>query len=406
MDKTILKNISTSISSGLTPLRSDVKFWKNGDIPWLKTEQLGVRYIYDTNEKITNSALSNTSIKVNPKNTLSIAMYGEGRTRGNVSILKNEMTTNQACCNVVINETKADYKFVYYFLKMRYHQLRNLSSGVRKNLNSNDIKNFEIVLPKSILEQKKIVSILSFLDSKIELNNKINAELESMAKTIFNYWFVQFDFPDENGKPYKSSGGKMVWNDKIKREVPEGWDVSVLRKVAKIILGQSPKGDSYNQEKNGTPLLNGPADYENGLLLPKVYTTEPTRFCQKDDLVFCIRATIGKLTFSEDSFCLGRGVAAVRPNNSYLLELTYFHILQEIERFKKQATGSIIKGIIKEDIVDSLFILPPINVTLEFHKFVSPLFIKSRHINFENHNLSELRDFLLPMLMNGQVKVK
>ena len=103
MIKNSLKNISKVINSGLTPLRSNSDYWIDGNIPWVKTEQLGVKYIYDSNEKITKNALENTSIKLNPANTLSIAMYGEGKTRGSVSILKNETTTNQACCNIVID---------------------------------------------------------------------------------------------------------------------------------------------------------------------------------------------------------------------------------------------------------------------------------------------------------------
>ncbi|MFM6271928.1 MAG: restriction endonuclease subunit S, partial [Dolichospermum sp.] len=91
------------------------------------------------------------------------------------------MTTNQACCNIVIDEDKADYEYIYYYLKTQYHQLRSLSSGVRKNLNSNDIKNFEIRLPKDIITQKKIAAVLSSLDDKIELNNRINSELENLA---------------------------------------------------------------------------------------------------------------------------------------------------------------------------------------------------------------------------------
>jgi len=178
MNNTVkLKNISKTIGSGITPLRSNPRFWENGTIYWLKTEQLGEHQIYETSEKISQYAIDKTSIKIFPKNTLSIAMYGEGRTRGNVSILKAEMTTNQACCNIVIDNKKADYEYVYYFLKTQYINLRSLSSGVRKNLNSNDIKEFEIRLPNEMQTQNKIAKVLSDLDAKIQLNNKINDNL-------------------------------------------------------------------------------------------------------------------------------------------------------------------------------------------------------------------------------------
>ena len=244
-----LKNISLVIGSGVTPLRSNENFWIDGIIPWLKTEQLGEFEVYETYEKISQQAIDETSIKIFPINTISIAMYGEGKTRGNVSILKREMTTNQACCNIVLDPKKADYKYIYYYLKTQYTQLRNLSSGVRKNLNSNDIKEFEIRLPHSLNVQGKIATILYSLDSKIELNNRINAELEAMAKTLYDYWFVQFDFPfdfaqgkpNANGKPYKSTGGKMVWNEELKREIPEGWEVDNILRFGELLGGGTPK---------------------------------------------------------------------------------------------------------------------------------------------------------------------
>jgi len=107
------------------------------------------------------------------------------------------MATNQACCNVAIDPDKADFEYVYYFLKTQYDELRNLSSGVRKNLNTNDIKNYPIRLPENLDSQKKIANVLKVLDTKIELNNSVNSELEAMAKTLYDYWFVQFDFPDD-----------------------------------------------------------------------------------------------------------------------------------------------------------------------------------------------------------------
>lgn len=167
-----LENIALSITTGLTPLRSNSRFWNNGTIPWLKTEQLGAKYIYDTNEKISPIALEETSIKINPKNTLSIAMYGEGRTRGSVSILKEEMATNQACCNVYLDEEKANYEYVYYYLATQYENLRSLASGVRHNLNTSHIKNYMIPLPP-IETQKQIISKIEVLESKMSDAKKV-----------------------------------------------------------------------------------------------------------------------------------------------------------------------------------------------------------------------------------------
>jgi len=289
---------------------------------------------------------------------------------------ENLRSNNQNICNLVkgkfwvnnhahilkANDENCN-KYLYYNFNRIYFS-PFITGSAQPKLNKENLLNI-ITYVHEFPEQQKIASVLSALDSKIELNNRINAELEAMAKTLYDYWFVQFEFPieaaiaakmgDPNliGKPYKTSGGKMVWNDELKREIPEGWEVKELHKIAKCLMGQSPKGESYNQDGIGTPLLNGPADYENGALKGRTYTTEPTRLCQKDDLVLCIRATIGNLVYSEQEFCLGRGVAAVRANDKRLSELIYFLLIQEIERFKVQATGSIIVGITKDDLIES-----------------------------------------------------
>ena len=171
-------------------------------------------------------------------------------------------------------------------------------------------------------------------------------------------------------------------------------------------MGQSPKGKSYNQEGIGTPLLNGPADYENGWLKANTFTNEPTRLCKKDDLVLCIRATIGNLVYSEKEFCLGRGVAAVRPFSSELSEYVYYLLEREIEIFKVRASGSIIKGIIKEDLVSAKVPVPNSQKIKSFSNIIKPHFDKIRLNKNENNRLAELRDWLLPILMNGQVTVK
>lgn len=180
-----LSDISKSISSGLTPLRSNSKFWQNATIPWLKTEQLNEKNIFDTNEKISKIAYDETSIKLNKKNTLSIAMYGEGRTRGNVAILKNEMTTNQACCNVYLNSKKAYYEYVYYFLKTEYSNLRSLSSGVRNNLNTSHIKNYKISLP-SLDIQNKIVEKILKIEMEISRLNEIIKNINERKEAVIN----------------------------------------------------------------------------------------------------------------------------------------------------------------------------------------------------------------------------
>ena len=393
-----LLELSESITSGLTPLRSNDEFWNNGIIPWLKTEQLGEKYIFDTNEFISLKALDETSIKLNKENTLSIAMYGEGRTRGSVSILKNKMTTNQACCNVYLDDTKADYEYVYYFLKTQYDNLRSLSSGVRKNLNSNDIKNFRINIPKDIEEQKKIANVLSSLDSKIELNNKINKELEAMAKTLYDYWFVQFDFPDEKGKPYKSSGGKMVYNQELKREIPEGWEVKTLNTITNIIAGgDKPKDFSeYQTSELSIPI------YSNGIENEGLYGFTNNARINNPSITISARGTIGYCCLRFKPYLPIVRLISVTPKIQN--QIVFFY--QAIKNLVFENSGSVQQQLTVPQVSELKIVLPPEFYLTKFEKIGILLFSKIENIKQQNQELAKLRDWLLPMLMNGQVSVK
>lgn len=303
-----------------------------------------------------------------------------------------------------IDSALVDGYYLYSYLKCL--DLKGLNSGTGvPSMTFEAYYNIRVQLPQ-LSVQKNCTSRLKRIEEKINVNNKINSELESMAKLIYDYWFVQFDFPDENGKPYKSAGGKMVYSDELKREIPKGWEVKHIQDIGTCIMGQSPKGESYNKEGNGIPLLNGPADYENGSLCGRTFTTLPTRLCQKDDLVLCIRATIGNLVYAESEFCLGRGVAAVRPRIENSSEYVYYLLENEIEVFKIRATGSIIKGITKDDLTLAKVPLPKSDLLKAFSNIIKPQFDKIRFNKRENAELTKLRDWLLPMLMNGQITIK
>jgi len=429
VNKVKLKSISKQISSGLTPSRSNPDYWVNGEIFWLKTEQLGEKYIYETNEKITSKAINETSIKLYPKGTLSIAMYGEGRTRGNVSIIHQEMTTNQACCNIVLDPEKACYEYVYYYLKTQYSNLRSLSSGVRKNLNSNDIKEFEITLPNSLKDQQRVAAILSTLDDKIALNNQINSELEQVAKTLYDYWFVQFDFPDANDKPYKSSGGKMQYNEVLKREVPEGWKVGSFADWIK----ETKTGDWGKEIENGNYTqrvfcVRG-ADI-NGIN-GKGEVKAPERFILKNNASkallpndFVIEISGGSPTQSTGRIALVSNKVLERFDAPVICsnfckavtlkdEKYAFNFQQEWQRlynakifFGFEGKTSGIKNFLFDSFVSSYQVtIPPKVIAEKFYNFAESIEFKKQTNLLENQQLADLRDWLLPMLMNGQVKV-
>lgn len=268
----------------------------------------------------------------------------------------------------------------------------------------NELGNFPIYIP-DLKTQQSIAAVLSALDKKIALNKQINARLEEMAKTLYDYWFVQFDFPDANGKPYRSSGGEMVFDETLKREIPKGWEVKSLNQVADIVMGQSPDGASYNLEQKGTIFFQGSTDFDWRFPNVRQYTTSPTRFAQKGDILLSVRAPVGDLNISPFECCIGRGLAALRSksgNNSFLFYvMKYFKTVFE----RRNTEGTTFGSITKDDLHSLKLVAPADNVLEKYNEIASKydemIFIRSQ----QNHQLTQLRDFLLPMLMNGQVSV-
>ena len=226
-------------SSGATPLSTEASYYENGTIPWINSGELANPYIYGTTNFISQAEFENSSTEIYPIDTVLVAMYGA--TAGKASLLKMEACTNQAICAILPNK---DYSstFLKYSIDTLYDHLVGLSSGsARDNLSQAELKKLKLIMPPTKDEQNKLVSILALIDRKIELNRAINQNLEAMAKQLYDYWFVQFDFPNEEGKPYKSSGGKMVWNEKLKREIPDGWNNCTLEYFLTIKNGRDHK---------------------------------------------------------------------------------------------------------------------------------------------------------------------
>ncbi len=268
------------------------------------------------------------------------------------------------------------------------------------------LKNFgEIQVPYiDIQKQQKIIKVLRCLDAKIELNQRINAELESMAKTLYDYWFVQFDFPNEKGKPYKSAGGKMVWNEELKREIPLGWDVRELSDIANITMGQSPPGESYNDEGEGKLFFQGCTDFGNRFPSVRLYTTQPTRFAKTGDILLSVRAPVGTINIAKEDCCIGRGLAALNSKNNtitYLLEVMR-NLKQIFDR--RNVNGTTFGSITKDDLFSLKVLKPEKNILDQYQKRIYPTFEKQNILELESQTLTELRDWLLPMLMNGQVR--
>ena len=408
MNRTIF-DISSEIGSGLTPLRSNGAYWDSKDIPWVKTEQLGEYQIFDANEYISQKALNETSIKLWPPKTVSVAMYGEGKTRGNASILMMQSTTNQACCNIVADPQKADYRFLYYWLKNNYEQLRTLAAGVRKNLNSDDIKGFPFP-DIDVAHQTRIADVLTAIDDLVQNNNCLCTELDAMAKIIYDYWFTQFDFPNTRGAPYRSSGGAMVWNEQIKREIPVGWNVGNLYAIADPINGLACQKYRPKENEEALPVVKIKEMHE-GITVDteQVSINIPAKHKIIDgDILFSWSATLEVMYWFGGDAGLNQHIFKVVPINGFSKEYVYHQFSAYVINFVKMAEArkTTMGHITTEHLEQSRIVLPPDDIVQAFSKIVAPIHERIGQCQKENRELIRLRNWLLPMLMNGQATVE
>ena len=321
-----------------------------------------------------------------------------------------------------------DYKYIYYYIQNIYNQgiffnFEGKTSGIRNLLIDIAFKSIHLpVIDKSI--QVKISNILDCIDRKIALNTQINVKLEEMAKQLYDYWFVQFDFPDKNGKPYKSSGGKMVWNEKLQREIPEGWDkilISDLIKEKKAgDWGQNEKTDSYALKVN---CIRG-ADFNNPTNAPVrfINTKNSNRLLEEDDIVVEIsggspvQATGRSLyvtkelldNYDDDLTCSNFCQAltfydkTIAPYFFYMWNMFYDNSIM----FNYEGKTSGIKNLLIDIFLNNHWYLPPTQLLLDFATTTKSIMsLKDSNIKETNH-LTHLRDSLLPMLMNGQISIE
>lgn len=308
-----------------------------------------------------------------------------------------------------IDKSKCIPKYLLYTLMSEYVQVQirriNQTGSIVSNLNISSLKKLKIPL-HNFEEQRKIANILSAIDDKIQINNQINQELEAMAKTLYDYWFVQFDFPDQNGKPYKSSGGKLVYNQDLKREIPEGWGVEKLGDIANITMGQSPKGTSYNEVGEGMLFFQGSTDFGWRFPVVRQYTTEPSRIAEEDDILLSVRAPVGTLNIADTRCCIGRGLAAINSKvgvNSYI-----FNVMQDFKKLfdMRNSVGTTFGSITKDDLYSLQLVYPQNELLMKFDQSVKSFDREIKNRSRQNQGLTQLRDWILPMLMNGQVKVE
>ena len=387
------------------------------------------KYINKSDRFLSRSGSDRLKEKIISPNSIMVTCIGSAMGK----VAKNSLSsvTNQQINSIIVNEN-FDSDYIYYLLKNNYAVLRNAASGSTAIpiLNKTDFDNLRFKVELNLNEQRKMVSILSTIDDKIEINNQINQELEAMAKTLYDYWFVQFDFPDQNGKPYKSSGGKMVYKPELKREIPEGWGVTTFSSW----ISDNKTGDWGKETSEGNYTLevdcirgadinglsgNGKTDMPTRFILEKNKNKLLTDF----DIVIEISGgsptqSTGRIVgISENvlnrfdlplicsNFC--KAVSLKEQETFYNFVYEWKNLYDNGVLFSWEGKTSGIKNLLFDSFVTNYHIAqPPIDLMKQFFDYASSVDKKTQLLLKQNQELTQLRDWLLPMLMNGQVKVE
>ena len=390
-----LGDVCTRVCSGGTPKSTNLSYY-GGEIPWLNTKEIDFNRIYSTEKTITDSGLNNSSAKWIVPNTVTVAMYGA--TAGKSCIVKVPMTTNQACCNLTINDEVADYEFVYYSLKNDYTTLASLANGgAQQNLNAQIIKDYVLKMP-SLADQRRIASILSSLDRKIELNNKINADLEEMAQAIFKSWFVDFE-------PFKD--GKFV--DSELGMIPEGWKVGRLTEIASYMNGLAMQKFPPENNEDSLPVLKI-KELGQGFCGPDSdrCSCNIKNECKihNGDVIFSWSGTLLVDVWCGGDCGLNQHLFKV-TSKDYPKWFYYYwtkHHLQEFIHIAKDK--AVTMGHIKRGHLEEALVAIPDNDSMEkAHELFEPILSKMISLRLENSRLSLLRDTLLPRLMSGEIEI-
>ena len=303
-------------------------------------------------------------------------------------------------------EDVTDSKFIYYFVTspaFRNVAIKSMvgSSG-RQRVQQSVLEDIEVAMP-SLAEQRRIAGILGAIDDKIENNRRINTNLELQAQALYKQWFVDFEFPNEEGKPYKSSGGKMV--DSELGLIPEGWSVGTLSDLADVTMGQSPNGKSFNENGDGIVFYQGRTEF--GVRYPSIrlYTTEPTRYAEPMSVLLSVRAPVGDINIATQRCCIGRGVASIKSktdDNAYM-----YCCLKELRPQLDQynGEGTVFGSINRKELEGLVLCIPKYEIISKFNDVILGTDKQMLNLFQQTQNLATLRDTLLPKLMNGEIKL-
>ena len=399
-----IEDVCSRITSGGTPLRSNRRFYEGGTIRWVKTGELKDWYVEDTEEKITEEAISGSSAKLLPRDTVLIAMYGDGRTITSLGILRHESASNQASCAMITDPAICSSLFLFYSLKAVRHALIKLAyGGAQRNLNSKTIRQFEIGVPP-IPVQNRIASILSAYDDLIENNTRRIKILEDMAQMLYREWFVNFRFPGhEKVRMVESELGP----------IPEGWPVVGFDEISDILSGGTPKTTEPTYWNGPIPFF-GPTDAPDNCYV--IGTTKSitelglskcnSKLYPAETVFITARGTVGKVALPACNMAMNQSCYALRGKPG-INQLALFLITKDCApQLKQKSHGAVFDTITVETFQKLLLVRPTDTLLSRLESTARPMFGLVLNLLRRNAKLRTTRDFLLPKLISGEVPVE
>ena len=414
-EKLTVKNVVNINKSTLSSKEnwSTLKYLDTGNIT---ENQIDTLQIFQKGEKLPSRAKR----KVEKGTIIYSTVRPNQKHFGYFDTYSNDLVVSTGFATLDVIDPRVNSKYLYYLLTQNsvISQLQSIgenSTSSYPSIRPEDIGNLSFMFP-DIDIQNKIANILSAIDDKIQINNQINQELEAMAKTLYDYWFVQFDFPDQNGKPYKSSGGKMVYNPELKREIPEGWGVEKLGKLIQLERGVTyAKSDIVEKTTKdaigvliATNITGNVMDLNDLVYLPKEKINNKQIIKQNETLIVMSSGSkehLGKnaINYYEEVIGFGAFCSKIVPQKYS----TYINTFLQSSEFKgyllKQSMGTNINNLTNSDILDCRIILPKEEILDKFENMVEKNIRLISNNYIQNKELTKLRYWLLPMLMNGQV---
>ncbi|HEL2599910.1 TPA: restriction endonuclease subunit S [Streptococcus suis] len=392
--------------------RNDKKLFTNGTYPLIQTGDIKNSNLYVTKNSDYYNEFGLSQSKLWKQGTLCITIAAN---IAETAILSYPMCFPDSVVGFNAHKNESSELFVYYVFELIKKEIQKTSSGsIQDNINIDYLTKLKLKVPNKDY-QDRIVNLLSTIDKKILINNQINEELEAMAKTLYDYWFVQFDFPDENGKPYKSSGGKMVYNDQLKREIPEGWGVKQLGEICEFRNGinyeKSETGDTLSKIVNVRNISNSSTfvtthDLDSITLdrrrIESYLVTNRTILITRSGIPGATRIVSDiPVNTIYSGFIIGATVA-----NLNLFYYVFYHLKNIEMLMSNQSAGTIMKNISQTTLSEIRIVIPNKEIQKVFSNEVRSLLDVIENNLKQNQELTQLRDWLLPMLMNGQVKVE